>query len=162
MKIKSILFVCMGNICRSPTAEGVFRSLADEFLIKYDLKIDSAGTLSYHAGESPDHRASKAAKNRGYDLSKITARAVSDCDVETFDLVLVMDKDNFDNCQRQAIASGHEKQLNRIKLFLDYSKQSSYTDVPDPYYGGAKGFDLVIDLIEDASRGLIEAINNQT
>ncbi|TQV86018.1 low molecular weight phosphotyrosine protein phosphatase [Aliikangiella coralliicola] len=149
----------MGNICRSPTAEGVFRRIADTELNEVGLSIDSAGTIGYHCGEHADHRSIKAAKNRGYDLSKIISRQVRDSDFSEFDLILAMDKENFRNLIKQAEKSGNGSYADKIKLFLDFSKQSDYEEVPDPYYGGEKGFDLVIDLIEDASRGLINFIN---
>lgn len=151
----------MGNICRSPTAEGVFKSIANQRLAHVDLYIDSAGTIGYHAGEHADSRAIRAAKNRGYDLSKIISRQVRNEDFEEFDLVIAMDRDNYSNLRAQAAQAGKDHHLDKIKLFLDYSEQSEYEEVPDPYYGGAKGFDLVIDLIEDASNGLVERIHNK-
>ena len=157
----SILFVCMGNICRSPTAEGVFKAIAEQQLTHLDLYIDSAGTIGYHAGEHADSRAIQAAKNRGYDLSKIISRQVRNEDFEEFDLVVAMDKDNYNNLKAQATQAGQSHHFDKIKLFLDYSEQSAYNEVPDPYYGGAKGFDLVIDLIEDASNGLVKEISRR-
>ena len=162
MENVSILFVCLGNICRSPTAEGVFRQLSQASLSGYKLHIDSAGTTGYHIGESPDGRARKSAQKRGYDLSYIRSRTVNEIDFEVFDYILVMDKENLVNCQRLALQSGNAHKMSKIELFLDYAIQFSEQEVPDPYYGGDKGFDLVIDLIEDASRGLIRAIKNAT
>ena len=151
----------MGNICRSPTAEGVFRKLVTDHSSDHKLFIDSAGTIGYHAGEHADSRAIDAARNRGYDLSKIISRQVRDSDFEEFDFIVAMDKENFTNLAKQAKLSNNESHTHKIKLFLDYSKQEHYQEVPDPYYGGLKGFDLVIDLIEDASLGLINELSER-
>ncbi len=148
-KINSILFVCMGNICRSPTAEAVFRHKANEQGI--NLLIDSAGTIGAHAREKPDQRAQKAGINRGYSFSGIKARKVNQQDFEKFDLILAMDKDNLNQLKQTAPAQVHHK----IKLFLDYASDCDETEVPDPYYGGARGFQYVLDLIEKASDGLL-------
>ncbi|WP_444998316.1 low molecular weight protein-tyrosine-phosphatase [Aliikangiella sp. IMCC44359] len=156
----SILFVCLGNICRSPTAEGVFRKLATEKLGHLKLNIDSAGTAAHHVGENADPRTIQAASNRGYDLSNIISRQVVDEDFETYDMILAMDKSNFNYLINQAKSSKNDQHINKIKLFLkEFASNSVYSEVPDPYYGGDKGFDLVIDLIEDASSGLIEGLN---
>ncbi|QOL24836.1 low molecular weight phosphotyrosine protein phosphatase [Thalassotalea sp. LPB0316] len=150
--IQSVLFVCMGNICRSPTAEAVFRKKAhDKGLM---ITIDSAGTIGAHAREKPDHRAVKAGEARGYDFSGIKARKVASKDFESFDLILAMDNDNFENLQ--AIAP--DQYRDKVKLFLSYGSEFDDTEVPDPYYGGAGGFRYVLDLVEDASNGLIKAI----
>ncbi len=156
----SVLFVCMGNICRSPTAEGVFRRMFENSNIERSVLIDSAGTIGYHAGEHADRRAIAAAKRRGYDLSEIISRQVESRDFEKFDLIVAMDAENFANLKAQAERSGHGKKVDKIKMFLEYSTQTEYDEVPDPYYGGNSGFDLVIDLIEDASEGLIEHLKN--
>ena len=147
-----ILFVCMGNICRSPTAEGVFRHLAAEHPSLSQLEIDSCGTIGYHVGEPPDPRSVSAAKNRGYDLSSIRSRKLTESDLQYYDFVLAMDKENLSNIF--ALSLDQESHKNKIKLFLDYGVTKTVC-VPDPYYGGPSGFDDVIDLIEDASRGLI-------
>ena len=152
---QSVLFVCMGNICRSPTAEAVFRYYARQSGL--DLLIDSAGTLDYHSGDKPDGRARKAGERRGYDFSSIRARKVTSEDFERFDLILAMDKDNYRNLMALA---PEDADSGKVQLFLDYAPNSRYQEVPDPYYGGAKGFELVLDLIEDASQGLIESIRN--
>ena len=147
-----VLFVCMGNICRSPTAEGILRQLLDkERSLRDRIEVDSAGTHGYHVGESPDSRTQRAAQMRGYDLSQTRARKVAPQDLDYFDLVLAMDKTNLDNLQRLA----RPDQLSKIKLFMDYSKNYDDNEVPDPYYGLGHGFDLVIDMVEDAARGLI-------
>jgi len=153
-KTRKILFVCMGNICRSPTAEGVFKTLAQKDKRLPELFVDSCGTIGYHAGEPPDPRSVAASKLRGYDLSAIRSRKITQHDLEYFDLVLVMDKENLSNT-RNLIDKDHANQ-QKIKLFLDFAKESTVSSVPDPYYGGESGFDDVIDLIEQASRGLIE------
>ncbi|GLX86452.1 protein-tyrosine-phosphatase [Thalassotalea loyana] len=150
--IQSVLFVCMGNICRSPTAEAVFRKkAADKGL---NLEIDSAGTIGAHAREKPDHRAIKAGEARGYDFSGLKARKVTSEDFEKFDLILAMDNDNLENLLAKSPSEYHDK----IKLFLHYGSQYDEAEVPDPYYGGAGGFRYVLDLVEDASDGLLSKI----
>jgi protein-tyrosine phosphatase len=142
----------MGNICRSPTAEGVFRQvLADHELT---VEVDSAGTHAYHIGEPPDRRAIAAAQRRGIDLSGLRARVVQDDDFGRFDLILAMDRDNLDLLQRRAPAEYRE----RIKLVMEYAPDAYSREVPDPYYGGAKGFEEVLDLLEQASRGLMREL----
>ncbi|XPF94836.1 low molecular weight protein-tyrosine-phosphatase [Colwellia sp. RE-S-Sl-9] len=147
--INSILFVCMGNICRSPSAEAVFRYKANQAGLS--ILVDSAGTIGSHAREKPDHRAQKAGMARGYSFDKIKARKVVEKDFDTFDLVLAMDSDNVKNLKKIAPEHLHYK----IQLFLDYANNHEESEVPDPYYGGAKGFQFVIDLVEDASDGLL-------
>jgi protein-tyrosine phosphatase len=152
-----ILFVCMGNICRSPTAEGVFRHKAIEAGLDDQIHIDSAGTIAYHVGHPPDLRAQRAALKRGIDLSTQRARRVTSKDFEEFDLVIAMDSDN--HYELEAICpKGHE---DRLHMFLKFARNSSETDVPDPYYGGGNGFELVLDLIEDASEGLLQHLKEQ-
>ena len=149
-----VLFVCMGNICRSPTAEGVFRKLVEGAGLSREILVDSAGTHGYHVGEPPDERACRAAMQRGYDLSALRARKFERGDFESFDLVLAMDRDNHAHLARLAQGgSGH-----KLKLMMEYSARFPGREVPDPYYGGERGFDLVLDMLEDASRGLLEAI----
>ena len=149
-EIKSILFVCMGNICRSPTAEAVFCYKAKQQGLK--LVIDSAGTLGAHAREKPDHRAQKAGIDRGYSFAGLKARKVTENDFKKFDLILAMDEDNVQNLLK--VAPQHL--TNKIVLFLSFAQNYADTEVPDPYYGGAKGFQYVLDLVEDASDGLLE------
>ncbi len=151
-KIDSVLFVCMGNICRSPTAEAVFRHKAKESAVK--LKIDSAGTIGSHAREKPDHRAQKAGILRGYSFDKIKARKVSVKDFEDFDLILAMDNHNVSELKK--VAPDHL--AFKIKLFLEFAENFEDSEVPDPYYGGAQGFRYVLDLVEDASDGLIKLL----
>jgi protein-tyrosine phosphatase len=150
--IKSLLFVCLGNICRSPTAESVFKAKAKQKNI--DLTIDSAGTLSMHTGNPPDSRSQEAGIKRGYSFKGIKARQVSAVDFDKFDLVLAMDKDNLHELHKVAPKHLHYK----IQLFLDFATHFTETEVPDPYYGGEHGFDTVLDLVEDASDGLIKAM----
>ncbi len=150
--LKSVLFICMGNICRSPTAEAVFRrKAADKGL---NLEIDSAGTLGAHEGEEPDHRAQQSGMARGYSFDKIKARKVIVRDFEKYDLILAMDNNNI----RELIKIAPEHLQGKIHLFLDFSKSYDEQEVPDPYYGGAKGFQYVVDLIEDASDGLLKVL----
>ena len=148
-EIKSILFVCMGNICRSPTAEAVFRHKLDQQ--GKSLVIDSAGTLGAHAREKPDARSQKAGIARGYDFNGIKARKVKPSDFDKFDLILAMDQHNINELLKVAPA----QHRNKIQLFLTYGQNHPEQEVPDPYYGGARGFDFVLDLIEDASDGLL-------
>jgi len=152
-----ILFVCMGNICRSPTAEGVFRHKVKAAGLENKIHIDSAGTIAYHVGHPPDPRAQKAALKRGVDLSPQRARRVSRRDFEEFDFVIAMDSDN--HYELEAICpTGHE---DRLHMFLKFARNSRETDVPDPYYGGVNGFETVLDLIEDASEGLLTHLQEQ-
>jgi protein-tyrosine phosphatase len=154
LKSNAILFVCMGNICRSPTAEGVFRGKAQEAGLLDQLLIDSAGTHAYHVGEPPDLRSQEFARKRGYDLSPQRARQVNASDFEKFDLIIAMDKDNLRNLQNQCPTQYQHK----LKLMMSYATHSPSDIVPDPYYGGARGFDTVLDYIEDAADGLLVAI----
>jgi protein-tyrosine phosphatase len=146
-----ILFVCMGNICRSPTAEGVFRQkLIDHDLDQYVL-VDSAGTHNYHPGSPPDERSQAHAVRRGYDLSALRARAVHDGDFESFDLLLTMDWDN------QALTESlcPPAHLKKVRRLAEFFQRHSDTVVPDPYYGGPDGFERVLDLVEDGVEGLL-------
>ena len=150
----SILFVCMGNICRSPTAEGVFRHLVQQEGHAGWITTDSAGTHAYHIDEQPDHRAQQTALSRGIDLSDLRARKAITNDFHEFDYVLAMDDDNYQLLEN-ICPVGLE---NKLSLFLNFSKEYSETQVPDPYYGGNRGFDHVFDLVESASRGLLDDI----
>ncbi|SHG42377.1 low molecular weight protein-tyrosine-phosphatase [Massilia sp. CF038] len=151
METTSILFVCMGNICRSPTAEGVFRALAAQAGMAERLHIDSAGTHAYHVGSKPDPRSTEYAARRGIDLSSQRARQVVPADFVHFDRIYAMDKDNLERL-RVACPAEHRHKLG---LFMQFAQHSDAEVVPDPYYGGAQGFDLVLDYIEDASSGLL-------
>ncbi len=150
----SVLFVCMGNICRSPTAEGAFKRLLDESSLEISIRADSAGTHAYHIGHPPDDRALSAAASRGIDISDQRARKVADTDFETFDFVLEMDETDLELLLELSPADYHD----RIKLFMDFAPQLGRRDVPDPYYGGSTGFELVLDLVEEASHGLLQEI----
>ena len=153
-----ILFVCLGNICRSPTAEVVFRAIASRDAPDLVLEIDSAGTAGYHIGELPDRRTRQAAARRGYDLSTLRARVVEPKDFEYFDLILAMDRENLRALERRAPPQARE----RLRLFLEFAPEAGISEVPDPYYGGPNGFEDVLDLIEAASRGLIEHLRRQS
>lgn len=146
-----VLFVCMGNICRSPTAEGVFRETLRTRAPELHVHVDSAGTHAYHVGEPPDRRACRAAAHRGIDLSGQRARRVSTADFSAFDLVLAMDEDNF----RTLSGISPPEYRSRIRLFLEFAPEAGRDSVPDPYYGGATGFEYVLDLVEEASLGLL-------
>jgi len=153
MTIK-VLFICMGNICRSPTAEGVFRNLVQGAGLAQRILIDSAGTHDYHIGAPPDRRAQAAAVQRGYDLSDLRGRQVEKRDFDEFDYILAMDADNLANLNRIK-PSQHRA---RLGLFLEYGQRFTEPEVPDPYYGGVQGFDHVLDLVEDAAAGLLARI----
>lgn len=149
-----VLFVCMGNICRSPTAEGVFNKLLQDRQLSDRFLVDSAGTHAYHVGNGPDGRAQKTAKKRGVDLSTIRARQVKPNDLEHFDHILAMDADNV-AILRDDCPSEH---LHKVKRFLDFAPEQDERDVPDPYYGGQNGFEHVFDLVEAASDGFLDSI----
>jgi len=144
----------MGNICRSPTAEGVFRSVLTTRAPTLQIEIDSAGTHDYHVGAPPDRRAVAAAKRRGIDLSELRARMVAAEDFAHYDLILAMDRENLDELKRRAPAVHHE----RIRLMMDFAPQAPSRAVPDPYYGGAQGFEEVLDLLEEAASGLLQDV----
>ena len=147
----SVLFVCMGNYCRSPTAEGVFRAIVQRQAPELPIHIDSAGTHDYHVGKAPDPRTVAAAKRRGYELADLRARQVDDEDFARFDYVIAMDRDN----RRELLARSPEHLRQRVCLFMDFADRPDMPEVPDPYYGGPPGFELVLDLVEEASNGLL-------
>ncbi|WP_135081319.1 low molecular weight protein-tyrosine-phosphatase [Terasakiella sp. SH-1] len=149
-----VLFVCLGNICRSPTAEGVFRDLVEKKGLSSQIITDSAGTGDWHVGKAPDGRAQKAAKTRGYDLSDLRARQAKPKDFVEFDYVLAMDRSNYSNLQ-SICPAGYE---DRLHMFLSFDPDSPEVEVPDPYFGGPAGFDYVLDLVEEASEGLMQDI----
>lgn len=149
-----VLFVCLGNICRSPTAHGVFEKKVAEAGLEHLIEIDSAGTGGWHIGKKPDARAISAARQRGYDLTHLRARQANQRDFSQFDIILAMDESNLSDLQ---LLKPHNF-AGTLDLFLSYGSQKEYHEVPDPYYGGSKGFDLVLDLIEDACDGLLDAI----
>jgi protein-tyrosine phosphatase len=152
-KIK-VLFVCMGNICRSPTAEGVFARLIAEKNLTSCFKIDSAGTHAYHVGNPPDYRAQQAALKRGVDLQHLRARKIHSSDLEYFDYVLVMDDDNYS----RVIDDCPEEHMEKVRYFLDYAPYLGVREVPDPYYGEKLGFEKVLDLLEEASLGFLDTL----
>ena len=152
-----VLFVCMGNICRSPLAHGLFEHMVREAGLAEHIVVDSAGTHAYHVGEPPDPRSQETARRRGVDLSTQQARKVSEKDFEAFDYVLAMDKDNY-QVLAEICPPGRE---HRLRLFLEFAPELPETEVPDPYYGGASGFERVYDLVEAAARGLLKEIQRR-
>lgn len=151
----SVLFVCMGNICRSPTADAVFRHHVKSARLDHLIHIDSAGTHAYHIGEPPDRRSQQAALKRGYSMQGLRARRVTQEDFSRFQYILAMDHHNLEELQQDC-----PPQYNsRLGLFLQYSNQwDMHQEVPDPYYGGSHGFERVLDLVENASQGLLSYI----
>jgi len=149
-----VLFVCMGNICRSPTAEGVFRHKVEQANLHNEITIDSAGTHAYHVGSPPDPRAQNAALKRNIDLGSQRARRVSSEDFLIFDYIVAMDESN----KEDLLAICPEGYEDRLHLFLDFA-DSELTEVPDPYYGQGRGFEIVLNLVEDAAEGLLQHIH---
>lgn len=152
-----VLMVCTGNICRSPTAEGVLRRKLADAGLGSQVEVESAGTVDYHAGSPPDQRAQQSAQRRGYDLSRQRARALRSSDFERFDLLLAMDWDNLallqDDCP-----PGSERKLRRL---MEFAPGAGSEVVPDPYYGGSRGFEQVLDLVETACDGLISQLSGK-
>uniref|UniRef100_E6PT05 protein-tyrosine-phosphatase n=1 Tax=mine drainage metagenome TaxID=410659 RepID=E6PT05_9ZZZZ len=157
MRQFSVLFCCMGNICRSPTAEGVFRVQLHEAGLASQVHVDSAGTHGYHIGEPPDARSQRHALKRGYDLSRQRAREVRAADFEAFDLILAMDFDNLARLEQECPPERRRK----LRLFMSFAPQAGSAVVPDPYYSGADGFEAVLDLVEQASRGLLAHVQQE-
>jgi protein-tyrosine phosphatase len=147
-----VLFVCMGNICRSPTAEGVFRRALELHAPDLQVEIDSAGTHDYHVGSAPDRRAIAAARQRGIDLSNLRARRVNADDFARFDLILAMDEENL----RELKSRARREYQERIRLIMEFAPAAISRSVPDPYYGGPQGFEDVLDLLEEAAQGLLQ------
>lgn len=152
-----VLFVCMGNICRSPTAHGVFEQAVKDAGLADRVQIESAGTHAYHVGEKPDPRSSQVASLRGVDLGYIRAQKVSSADFEEYDYILAMDRDNYRNLEDRCPA----EYLQKVQLFLEYAPHLNEIEVPDPYYGGPHGFERVLDMVEAASEGLLNHIQKQ-
>ena len=155
--MKKVLFVCLGNICRSPSAEGVFRKLVEDAGLRDTIKTDSVGTGNWHIGHPPDSRAIQAAAERGIDISDLRARQLSQTDTVEFDYILAMDNQNLADIEHIADQQHH----NKIHLFLDFAQDYEELEVPDPYYGGNQGFDNVLDMIENAAAGLLTTIQKQ-
>jgi protein-tyrosine phosphatase len=155
--VTRVLFVCTGNICRSPTAHGVLRDLVREAGLEYSVAVDSAGTHDFHVGESPDRRAQAHAARRGYDLSQLKARQVGPADFRQFDLILAMDRGHLLRLERDCPPEEHHK----LRLFTDYVEGRTGDDVPDPYYGGSEGFERALDMIESGARGLLGEIQRR-
>ncbi|HEY6897373.1 MAG TPA: low molecular weight protein-tyrosine-phosphatase [Rhodocyclaceae bacterium] len=151
----SVLFVCMGNICRSPTVEGVARALVRNWGLDQIVELASAGTHGYHIGEPPDQRTQQAAAERGYDLSSLRARQVSAADFARFDLILAMDRENLKLLQ----GACPQAYRHKLKLFLEFADGLAEDEVPDPYYGGAAGFQRVLDMAEAGARGLLATLS---
>lgn len=149
--MRSVLLVCTGNICRSPTADGVLRQLVREAGLEALVRVDSAGTHGYHVGEAPDPRAQEHARQRGYDLSALRARQVEQGDFERFDLILAMDRGHLMLLRRLAPPD----QRHKLRLFMEFARSWDLAEVPDPYYGGDAGFEQVLDMIEAGSRGVL-------
>ncbi|RKU02859.1 phosphotyrosine protein phosphatase [Burkholderia sp. Nafp2/4-1b] len=154
----AICFVCLGNICRSPTAEGVMRHQVDAAGLADRIEIDSAGTGDWHVGEPPDTRAQAAARTRGYDLSALRARQVSAADFQRFDLLLAMDEANLAELRRRCPPEHRDK----VRLLMEYAPGVAETEVADPYFGGVQGFEQVLDQVERACAGLLDTLRSRT
>ncbi len=152
-----VLFVCMGNICRSPTAQGIFEHLIAAEGLAHAVAADSAGTTAYHLGNPPDGRATQAAAKRGVDLTGYRARQVQPADFHDFDLVLAMDRDNFRSLE-PIVPPGGEA---RLRMFLEFAPTLGIDDVPDPYYGAGDGFERVLDMVEAGAHGLLAHIRTE-
>lgn len=154
MKHTSVLFVCLGNICRSPAGENVFRHMVKEAGLDDRIHCDSAGTIGYHTGNDPDARMSKTIRTRGYEVTGFS-RQISLRDFKDFDLILTMDEENYTNV---IALTKNDEQRTRVKRFTDFCTEHEEKEVPDPYYGGDQGFELVADMIEDGSRGVLDSL----
>jgi len=152
---RRVLFVCLGNICRSPTAEGVLRALAANEFAGLDVEVDSAGTANYHAGDPPDRRTVAAARRRGYELASLRARQIRPEDLQRFDYVLAMDRANLSDL----IAMPRHAGSVRLGLFLEFAPECGADEVPDPYYGGQEEFERVLNLCEAGARGLLRHLS---
>ncbi|MFC3146607.1 low molecular weight protein-tyrosine-phosphatase [Piscinibacterium candidicorallinum] len=153
----SILFVCMGNICRSPAAEGVFRAMVKSANLESEVRIDSAGTHAYHVGEAPDARTQAACRKRGYDVTDLRARQITVDDFREFDYILAMDWDNLTLLQQIC----PKQYKHKLMLLMRFASDHEEATVPDPYYGGPEGFSKVLDLVEDACSGLVDVVRKR-
>jgi len=158
MNRKKILFVCLGNICRSPSAEAVFKGLVRSKGVAADFEIDSAGTYAYHEGEQADRRMLSHAIKRGYDLTSISRPFIPETDWDHFDFIVAMDNSNFSDLKSMA---RNADDLQKLFKITDFSKKYDYDQIPDPYYGGDDGFELVLDLLEDAGEGFYKFITQK-
>ena len=152
-----VMFICMGNICRSPTAHGVFRKLVEDEGYADNIYIESSGTHAYHVGEPPDSRAQQTAHERGINLSDLRGQRIKSSDFAEFDYLLPMDQDNYDIL----LSSSPKEHRDKIKMFLSFAPTLTSREVPDPYYGGPGGFDQVFDMVEAGSRGLLDDIKEK-
>ena len=155
---QKVLFVCLGNICRSPSAEAVFKGLVKNKGKANYFEIDSAGTYAYHKGEPADARMQRHAVKRGYNLTSISRPFDPDTDWDKFDYIVAMDYSNLNDLKEMA---RNENDLDKLYMMMNFAQRSDYTEVPDPYYGGDEGFELVLDLLEDAGEGLLEFLEKQ-
>ena len=157
MKRKKVLFVCLGNICRSPSAEAVMRKLVENQELENLIEVDSAGTIDYHEGEAADKRMQKHAEKRGYKLEHLARGFKPEIDFATSDYIVTMDNNNYYD-----IVSLDSKNLYSDKIFklTEFKVKINFDEVPDPYYGGSEGFKMVLDIIEDACKGLLEKVKN--
>lgn len=153
-----VLFVCLGNICRSPAAEAVFNAMIRKNSLENELQCDSAGTAAYHAGEPADYRMRQTAKKRGFSCTSISRRVNSKSDFERFDYIVAMDRQNLKDLNAMA---QNESDRNKIFLMTDFASSRKYDSIPDPYYGGDAGFELVLDILEDACQGLISKLQEK-
>jgi protein-tyrosine phosphatase len=153
-----VLFVCLGNICRSPSGEAVMKGLVEKEGLSGNFEVDSAGTAAWHEGEPADPRMQVHASKRGYNLTSISRPVKPETDFDKFDYIIAMDRQNMRDLQSMAQTEEHR---NKLHMMTDFSKEFNYDSVPDPYYGGDEGFELVLDLLEDACGGLLEKINNE-
>jgi len=156
MEKKKVLFVCLGNICRSPSAEAVFNGMVKNKGLAERFEIDSAGTSGWHEGEPADQRMQSHAIKRGFNLTSISRKFNPDTDFDHFDYIIAMDDENSNALRKMA---RNDADINKISKMTDYSKEWNYDEVPDPYYGGEQGFELVLDLLEDSCSGLLEKLN---
>lgn len=157
VEVSSVLFVCLGNICRSPTAHGVFEHLVEQAGLTGRIQIDSAGVADWHTGKAPDKRSQEYAAKRGYNLSHLRARPVTIEDFETYELLLAMDGNNL----KHLLEMSPPEHRHKVKLFLEFAEGISEREVPDPYYGDGEGFELVLDLVDNACQGLLNYFKRQ-